>query len=698
MSRRPVSIFLLLAVALSVCAFPHVHANYRINSTALDTWPATFSSGQAVVTSVAVGQASTSGPYVGTNEILAAGTFSNSTNYAQLRIYHKSGNSLVLDDNSLWPLPGSYSYYLSGVQVADVDGSGLNETVTIGNVQMSKSVPVESQIGIWRWTGASLLKEMLYNLTVTGPSAPVETRSLAVWSYAGAHQIVTLGYFNRTGTTSAMLGIWSWDGATFTKNALYNWTTTGSGNHGSQGYAVAVGDVEGNGIPDIVTVGSSSNGTVTQSELKVFGWTGSGSPLLKLTRTWVTTGQDSAASSVSLQDFLGNGKKEIVVGGQIFSYPFVKAEVSVWQYVTSPSASLNMLAETNWQTSSQTSVDLLRVATGDLDNSGTAEIVTAGFFDQPVGATDVFYGVVRTWTWSGSSITLQQAYQYPTPQTALYGVAVADIDKVGKQDLIVGGQQVLKGFVEIRDAAFVYGTLSLNFNPSPVQTGQSATVSGTLTNATDQTPLSSAQVLLEYSNSSGVFQILATVNTDSSGRFGTSFTTSTPGSYTIRATWSGDNSHMGTSITKSLTANKVPSIIVLSSSTSNAQVGDTIAVTGYVYPATSNPITLIYSSPGVTSTNHTVTSDGTGAFTDQFTVNSAGTWTITASWSGSAMTAGAKSNSLTVQSAQPQPQPIGVTLSLYGFIIAVAAAAIGVLNLIRKSTVKTPNTSTSKPA
>src|SRR5256886_11003252 len=69
------------------------------------------------------------------------------------------------------------------------------------------------------------------DLTVTG----VQTCALPI---CGVHQIVTLGYYNTSGINNAQLGIWSWDGSTFTKNSLYNWTTTGTGATGSQGFEI----------------------------------------------------------------------------------------------------------------------------------------------------------------------------------------------------------------------------------------------------------------------------------------------------------------------------------------------------------------------------------------------------------------------------------------------------------------------------
>src|SRR5437660_6901689 len=420
----------------------------------------------------------------GVNQIVAAGSFNNGTSQTQLRVYHKSGNGLVLDSNQQWvftPFRNANSYYFSGVDVADIDGSGLNETVTIGNVQPTAGNPQLSQIGIYRWNGASLARQKLFNFTVT--SSRLETRGLAIWSYSGVHQIVTLGYYNTSGINNAQLGIWSWDGNTFTKNTLYNWTTTGSGSTGSQGFAVATGDIEGSGTPDIVTVGWSNNGTATQSEMRIFGWLGSGNPLPRWTKTWVTTGIGSVATSVAIADLVGDGKKEIIVGGQILTYPFWKAELSVWSLWGG--LSLSQLADTYWITSSQSSLELIRVSAGDVDNSGTTEIVTAGFTDMPIGTTDVDYGIIRTWTWTGSTISLQQSYQYSTVPTIISAVTVGDIDKVGKHDIIVGGQQMGKGFLEVRDAAFVNSTISLATYPSPALAGQSVTVSGMLTNTTD---------------------------------------------------------------------------------------------------------------------------------------------------------------------------------------------------------------------
>lgn len=672
---------ILLLAPLFVSTLSEAHANYRLNSTASDTWPATYGGGTALVTSVKVGMAN--GP---NNQIITGGSYGNGTNGAQLRIYHKNGNSLVLDKSQQWPLPGVYSYTISGIEVADLAGTGQNNTIFTANIQpLQNQPPTNSQIGIYRWTGASLVRQYVKNFT--GPSNVIETRSLAIWSYAGVRQIVTLGYYATGGINYAQLGIWSWDGSTFTKNSLWNWTTTGAGATGSQGFSVSTGDVEGIGIPDIVTVGSSNNGTLTQSEIRVWGWTGSGNPLLKQSRQWISSGQASAASSATIRDLKGDGKREIVVGGQLLAFPFWRAELTVW---SDWSSSLTQLAQTDWITSSQTISELIKVSAGDIDNSGAVEIVTASWANMPVGANDVFYGIVRAWTWNGSTISLQKVFQYSTAQTILVGLTVADIDRVGKQDVVVGGAQTWKGFLDVRDVSMVSSSVTTNVVPSTGVTGQSVTVSGSLTNTTDSSPLALGQVLLEYSTNGGSYQIIGTVTTDSQGRYSTSFTPPSTGSYSVRTTWNGDETHNGASSTTTLTINKAPSVIVLSSSSSNIQPGDAITVTGYVYPATSTPVTVTYTGPAGT-VSHNVTSTSTGSFTDQYAPNTSGSWTIAASWGGSSNTANSSSNNL---SLQVQQQPLGVTLSLYGFAIAIGALGLGLAAyLVGRKSLKRPGSS-----
>src|SRR5207245_10650578 len=127
------------------------------------------------------------------------------------------------------------------------------------------------------------------------------------------------------------------------------------------------------------------------------------------------------------------------------TYPSWKGELSVWSDWT---GSLTQLAETNWQTSSQSSIDIVRVATGDVNGDGITEIVTAGYTNVPVGSTDAFYATIRTWTWTGSSITLQKSIMYHNASSALADIKITDVEMVGKHDNIICGHKSSMDTVE----------------------------------------------------------------------------------------------------------------------------------------------------------------------------------------------------------------------------------------------------------
>src|SRR5207302_8580236 len=120
----------------------------------------------------------------------------------------------------------------------------------------------------------------------------------------------------------------------------------------------------------------------------------------------------------------------------------------------------------------------------------------------------------------------------------------------------------------------------------------------------------------------------------------------------------------------SLTVSKSPSVITLSNSKFNAQVRETITISGYLSPANTAKLTIIYTGPGGLSISHIVNSTSTGSFADQYVVNSAGTWTVSASWAGTTTTSGSTSNTLNVQK-QPQPPPPVTKMSCYALILAV---------------------------
>jgi len=675
MKARLVMTLFLVLLPIVTFTFPQAEANYRIVSSASDTWPS-GSSNFALAGAVKVADVDGDS----TAELVEVGTYYNGSSWAEVRFYRKSSGSLVLEGSQVWSRPGATSAYLSAVEAGDIDGDGLVETIMVGNT--GGVGPSQSHLGIYRWTGSSLVKERLFNFT--GPSSSIETRGVAIWSKTGVNHIVTIGYYRASGGSDyAQLRIWSWDNIALTSKANYTWTGTGTGTTYAGGFDVATGDVDGDGTSDIVTLGYTNNGTTTNTQLRVWDWDGS-SLNPKQTRDWLSFGQFSMGRTIWVKDLNGDSSLEIVVGGEDYDYPLTKAEMTVWSDAT---GSLTLLSQTSWVTSpTQTLDEHFRVSAADVDGDGVQEIVTAGYTNMPIAAgpsgIDVHYSTIRVWSWSSNVLTTEKAYRSTTTDTRIAALALGDLDGDGKLEIATVGQRTGKGFVDVRNVALVYGSITVTVSPSPSLAGQSVTVSGTLSNQTNGAALGSAQMVIEYSKDGGAFQIAATVVTDSQGRFATSFTPTGPGSYSIKATWAGDEEYMGASASASLTVNKAPSVITLSSSTFTARPGDTITVSGYLYPAASATITITYDDPSGATVTHTVTSDSAGAFSDQNSVGTAGEWQVSASWAGSADTASTASNTIRVQA---QPEPIGVMLSPYGFVAAIAALGVAVIGLMRKS-------------
>ncbi len=678
----------ILLPILFATGFPvhNVTAGYRIGPVVGNTWPTT-GTGTAQVNGVSTGDPTGSG----TTEIVTAGQRSNGTTVGELRLYHKSSGTLILDGNQTFSRTLASSFSLNQAVISDVDGDGIPDIVVVGNSQGFQN---QSHIGVYHWTGATLVKAKLFNFTAANPAQAISTTGLAIWEKAGVFHIVTAGYM-QTGTNaySAQLGIWQWDGSVFSKKTLYNWTTPGGY---AQAQSVAVGDVNLSGTPDIVTVGYSNNGTITNTQMRLWSWDGSSLNAVQ-TREWLGA---TIVSSVAIKDATGaGGAPEIIVSNSATEYPYIKGELTIWSDST---GLLTQLARTEFLSSSQANFEAITgLGVAKVDSSGKIEIVTAGFTSIPLGSTNVPYTVIRAWTWDGMTLSLVEASVDATPVSAIpYSMTVADVDNPadGIQDIVLGGAAVIsnvnRGMVQVRDVAYVYGTLALTASPSSSLAGQSVTVGGTLLNQTNGAALASTQVILESSQAGGTYQLIATVTTDSQGRYATSFTPSSTGSYTVRATWNGAEGYMSAQTTTSLTVSKASSVIVLYASSLNLKPGDSVTVKGYIYPATVANVTLTYTDPSGATTTHTITSDNTGAFSDQTTVNGAGSWRVSASWNGNGQTLSASSDAVRIEST---PDPLALTLATYGFILAVGALALGAIAIVRITKKKDSGLSSRAP-
>jgi hypothetical protein len=95
--------------------------------------------------------------------------------------------------------------------------------------------------------------------------------------------------------------------------------------------------------------------------------------------------------------------------------------------------------------------------------------------------------------------------------------------------------------------------LDFEFNPNPVQTDHTCTLSGTL-KTTGGSPVYPASVTVDYSTDGGAtWHYAFTLSTNAAGAFSTSFTAPAPGTYLVRGSYAGSGTYNPSSHTETLT-------------------------------------------------------------------------------------------------------------------------------------------------
>jgi hypothetical protein len=311
-------------------------------------------------------------------ELVTAGSMANSTgNYPSLRIWTWDGETLALR--------GSYEgKNIGSVSIGDVDGDGKPEIVTVGRFNDPEAV---AQLSIWRWDGKSLALNASVNCCATK-----EARANSVFAFDlnndGVAEIVTVGYANDIKNSSGQLRIWQFDGTDpiITDNAewrmvdgVYSVDVAGNPMGNTMVSNVKVADVDGDGVPEIVTGGFTYNGTKAEGQLRIWNWSG-GVLNLEKSQEWVNL-DITRSTSISINDVDGDGKKEIVTSGDTAGYGSwapnapdkTRAELKVWSW---DGNTLTLKQSKDWIVGE--AVSAWNVGTGDVDNDGVVEIVTVG--------------------------------------------------------------------------------------------------------------------------------------------------------------------------------------------------------------------------------------------------------------------------------------------------------------------------------
>lgn len=218
----------------------------------------------------------------GTVEIVTAG-YSNgvSNSSGQLRVWHWGDQTLVLQHNEEWRMVEGYAVNVVGnplgntmafnVKVEDVDGDGVKEIFAGGFTYDGQNV--QGQLRVWNWNGQDLnLKATQEWLTLD----ITELKSIAIGDVDGdgVKEIVTSGDTsgygswaqNATNKERAELKVWKYNGTALTLEHDLNWII----GEGVGAWNCGTGDVDNDGVVEIVTVGCMYTDTLCDPDLRIW--------------------------------------------------------------------------------------------------------------------------------------------------------------------------------------------------------------------------------------------------------------------------------------------------------------------------------------------------------------------------------------------------------------------------------------------
>jgi len=340
---------------------------------------------------------------------------------------------LTLRAASNWDLSKSGICVHGGqsIVVSDLNNDGQKEIVTGGGMYYVFDDGTHSRgyapIEIWNWNGTAL------NLS-TNCSYPGGLSSLCAGDLDGDQkpELITTGTSSNDSGSYSSLRVWNLDGLNLNLRASYDGILKGSVG------LPTIGDVDGDGKPEIVAVGSSSSTSTSLAQIYVFKFSGTG------IAQFANTGWSARASSVCTYDLNKDGAAEIVTAGYNGPLKNSQGQLCVWNL---EGTNLSLKSNTGWSMVNgsysltiannpmgNTIASIVKIQ--DIDNNGVPDIVTAGFTYNGSNAL----AQVRIWNWNNGNLNLLKSHEWSNLDiTQPTSLALADVDRDGKTEIITSG-------------------------------------------------------------------------------------------------------------------------------------------------------------------------------------------------------------------------------------------------------------------
>jgi hypothetical protein len=218
----------------------------------------------------------------GNQEVIIGGYSDNLANSkGQLSIWQWNGQEFILKANQTWQLAGGTAKTIAGgtqgntavnnVKAGDLDGDGYKEIVTGGFAYDGEKV--NAQVKICRWDG-NTLTEKASQEWATDYLTEVKCLSLNDVDDDGKMDIVESGIVAAQGSFKnsegihdrGQLRVYSWDGTTLTLKQSKDWTF----NDGACAWNVANGDVDKDGVVEMITVGCTALNDLCDPDMRIW--------------------------------------------------------------------------------------------------------------------------------------------------------------------------------------------------------------------------------------------------------------------------------------------------------------------------------------------------------------------------------------------------------------------------------------------